>query len=235
MIPLTNLNMEEPEIIELSSDSDEEMVDLVSDSDDEDEDEDDDGIFNHIDANVHNYRTVTIIGPPVAMPRPAFMSWMKKATLFRRVVNKASPKIKAFRDRFIEIMRQEEEAIGNRLELPLIPEGAVCMEILFHRRMPNSAFTNRQRWRPFVQGRFNRDLNWEDTRVPDIDNLAKFVLDALNGVVYKDDGQVCKLVLYKLVDNQPPCDGRTIIRFKELIRFHDLPQPPNPDGVVQWP
>ena len=80
-------------MFELSSDSDDEVVELASDSDDEDEDEDDDGIFNHIDANVHNYRTVTIIGPPVPMPRPAFMAWVKKATLFRRVVNTAGPKI----------------------------------------------------------------------------------------------------------------------------------------------
>ena len=81
MIRLTNLNMEEPEIIELSSDSDDEVVELASDSDDEYED--DVGIVNDTDANIHNYRTVTIIGPPVAMPHPAFMSWMKKATLFR--------------------------------------------------------------------------------------------------------------------------------------------------------
>ncbi len=32
---------------------------------------------------------------------------------------------------------------------------------------------------------------------PDIDNLAKAVMDALTGVIYKDDGQVCKLNLCK--------------------------------------
>ena len=32
---------------------------------------------------------------------------------------------------------------------------------------------------------------------PDTDNLAKFVLDALNGVYYKDDSQICQLIVHK--------------------------------------
>ena len=32
---------------------------------------------------------------------------------------------------------------------------------------------------------------------PDTDNLAKFVLDALNGVYYKDDSQICLLSVHK--------------------------------------
>ena len=49
---------------------------------------------------------------------------------------------------------------------------------------------------------------------PDIDNLAKFVLDSLNGIAYKDDCQVVKLVVYKLMDNAGPCTGRTIVEVK---------------------
>ena len=32
---------------------------------------------------------------------------------------------------------------------------------------------------------------------PDADNLAKFVLDALNGVYYKDDSQIYELIVRK--------------------------------------
>jgi Holliday junction resolvase RusA-like endonuclease len=32
---------------------------------------------------------------------------------------------------------------------------------------------------------------------PDADNLAKFVMDALNGVYYKDDSQICALHVVK--------------------------------------
>jgi len=35
------------------------------------------------------------------------------------------------------------------------------------------------------------------TKKPDIDNIAKVVLDALNGIAYKDDKQVIKLNVYK--------------------------------------
>ena len=52
---------------------------------------------------------------------------------------------------------------------------------------------------------------------PDVDNLAKFVLDAMTGVVYGDDKQVVTLHLMKLHDNIGECRGGTYIRIKELI------------------
>ena len=51
--------------------------------------------------------------------------------------------------------------------------------------------------------------------VPDIDNLAKFVLDAMNGVVYHDDRQVCQLRVAKVLDDDGDCGGKTIIHVKE--------------------
>ena len=44
------------------------------------------------------------------------------------------------------------------------------------------------------------------TQTPDIDNLAKSVCDALNGIVLKDDCQIVELVLSKVfceIDKQP--------------------------------
>ena len=38
---------------------------------------------------------------------------------------------------------------------------------------------------------------------PDIDNYAKSVLDALNGIVYRDDSQVVDLFVRKLYDDNP--------------------------------
>ena len=37
-----------------------------------------------------------------------------------------------------------------------------------------------------------------DTHKPDADNIAKSVLDALNGIAWKDDAQITKLVIWKL-------------------------------------
>lgn len=49
---------------------------------------------------------------------------------------------------------------------------------------------------------------------PDLDNIAKCVCDALNGVAYKDDAQVCSLNMKKRYSKEP-C---IIVSIKELIK-----------------
>ena len=49
---------------------------------------------------------------------------------------------------------------------------------------------------------------------PDCDNLAKIVLDALNGIAYKDDSQVTSLHIYKEYGTQP----KVIVCLKEIER-----------------
>ena len=48
------------------------------------------------------------------------------------------------------------------------------------------------------------------TKKPDIDNIMKIVLDALNGVAYHDDSQICKVNFMKMYSENP--------RLKILIR-----------------
>ena len=48
------------------------------------------------------------------------------------------------------------------------------------------------------------------TKKPDIDNIMKIVLDALNGVAYYDDSQVCRVNFMKMYSENP--------RLKILIR-----------------
>lgn len=47
---------------------------------------------------------------------------------------------------------------------------------------------------------------------PDIDNLLKYLFDAANNVIFKDDAIVSKLSVQKLYDRQP----RTVICIKDL-------------------
>ena len=49
---------------------------------------------------------------------------------------------------------------------------------------------------------------------PDCDNLAKIILDSLNGVAYKDDSQVTALHIYKEYGTQP----KVIVELKELAK-----------------
>lgn len=47
---------------------------------------------------------------------------------------------------------------------------------------------------------------------PDIDNLTKFCMDAMNHIYYKDDGQICMLKVTKLYSDHP----RTEIEIEEF-------------------
>ena len=148
--------------------------------------------------------------------------------MFRRVVNHASPKIKRFREDFkIQLM----DRYGYMDEsFPLFQSGGVVMKIAFYRRMPNSAFQRRDRLTSFVAGRFTTDSSWPDLNKPDLDNLVKFVMDALQGVVYHDDDQVVKLVTFKLIDTEHPAEGKTQVAFHAVNRMSDLPY--NPMRIV---
>ena len=41
------------------------------------------------------------------------------------------------------------------------------------------------------------------TKKPDCDNIAKSILDALNGLAYYDDSQICELSVYKMYSDEP--------------------------------
>jgi Holliday junction resolvase RusA-like endonuclease len=51
----------------------------------------------------------------------------------------------------------------------------------------------------------------------DVDNFSKFYMDAMNGIVYRDDAIVSKLLCAKVYSTQP----RTEIMIKQLGRKHD--------------
>jgi Holliday junction resolvase RusA-like endonuclease len=57
-----------------------------------------------------------------------------------------------------------------------------------------------------LAGHYNYD------KKPDCDNLAKIILDALNGIAYKDDSQVTILHIAKEYGTQP----KVIVELKEL-------------------
>jgi hypothetical protein len=57
----------------------------------------------------------------------------------------------------------------------------------------------------------------------DVDNLAKFVLDSLNGLLYDDDRQVCSLHATRLLDNDGLCLGSTEVCVR-AVGDADLPR-----------
>ena len=59
--------------------------------------------------------------------------------------------------------------------------------------------------------------NMKDTK-PDIDNLAKMVMDALNGIAYDDDSQVCEITATKYFSQTETC---TRVMIEPLWRQDD--------------
>lgn len=70
-------------------------------------------------------------------------------------------------------------------------EGAVNMNIIYAFRRPQSLS---KKERSEIDG----GKTVPKTTKPDIDNLTKAILDALNGIVWKDDAQVAQINIQKI-------------------------------------
>lgn len=78
------------------------------------------------------------------------------------------------------------------------------MKIFFRMKRPLKHFINKDRGRL----RSNAPLQISHSQ-PDVDNLAKFALDSLNGLIYNDDQQVVALQAVRLFDDKDLCLGST--------------------------
>lgn len=125
---------------------------------------------------------VYIEGKPIPMPRPRLGRgiWFNPAT---RQLKEFSKKLQA--------LLPEDGVVFPRGE---------CLEVnlFFYIRRPNSDYDGNKRINALKPGRANPF----ETVKPDIDNLAKFTLDAMQGIVFHDDSQVVKLLVYKLRGNE---------------------------------
>lgn len=83
-------------------------------------------------------------------------------------------------------------------------DGAIKAEIIAYFSVPASA--SRRRAVMMLEGKIRY------TKKIDCDNLAKAILDSLNGIAYKDDSQVCELSVRKLYGEVP----KVIVLLTEL-------------------
>ena len=51
------------------------------------------------------------------------------------------------------------------------------------------------------------------TKKPDTDNIAKIVLDSLNGIAYKDDSQIVELHVFKKYSEEP----KVVVEFEGFV------------------
>jgi hypothetical protein len=100
---------------------------------------------------------------------------------------------------------------------PVFPEGSkVSIKIIFRMPRPNSHFVGNKRSPERLRETASK---WfiESKRAADVDNLAKFVLDSFNGIIYSDDHQVASLSVIKIPDSEGNCTGATDILVQQLL------------------
>eukprot|EP00960_Hanusia_phi_P032983 750180-Hanusia_phi.AAC.4 len=97
-------------------------------------------------------------------------------------------------------------------QLPMRPwQGAMSLTLEFHMPRPKAHFSARKA----SLGQLKESAPIYPAKVPDLDNLVKFVLDALNEKLYQDDKQICEIVARKIYQNAKG-EGRTIVYAKYL-------------------
>jgi Holliday junction resolvase RusA-like endonuclease len=89
----------------------------------------------------------------------------------------------------------------------------LAITIIFRMKRPKSHFINNK---PGL-GRIKKKALSQLLPIrTDVDNLAKFVLDSMNGVLYEDDKQIMSLHATKLLDNVGLCEGSTEIYIRTI-------------------
>ena len=105
-----------------------------------------------------------------------------------------------------------EQELSNHEPL-FLEEHQLVVRLVFRMKRPKNHFVSGKpgpgRLRPTAAPRL------APTRT-DVDNLAKFVLDSLNGLLYVDDRQVASIQATKIFDNEGHCEGSTEVYIQRL-------------------
>jgi Holliday junction resolvase RusA-like endonuclease len=142
----------------------------------------------------------TVPGPPTPLARARFFR--------HRYVNLSKPKMRQFAAVIKEQLPQCSAGPLFARDEPV----EICIWFLIPR--PVRHFEGNRRALGRLKNSAKR-LLFPFVR-PDLDNLIKFVLDAVGGLVFVDDSQVVKLTACKIRDNEGLCEGATIVHFKEV-------------------
>ena len=213
-----------------------EVVDLIS-VDGTEDDIMEDGNLNP-DQREYEF---TIHGSPKTWKRPKTHVSINRAVgaavrYFKNTVNPNKETVKQIKDQLNASLRNDYDLTDQDLEEPVYNGGILVVEIEFYRKPSLDYFIGKKRENG-LKPEFDCGMNWPDSMKPDVDNLAKLVLDAMEGIIYGDDMKVTKLICTKLIDLTYPYEGRTMIWVKRCCHS-DLPKRigdvyPNVSGLAR--
>lgn len=124
-----------------------------------------------------NYLSFFVSGIPLAQGRPRF----KRVGKFTKTYDPTESKSwkESVRWQCIEFMRKERKEMID---------GAIYADLVFLLPRPKSLPKKTK----------------HHVKKPDTDNLAKSIFDALQGIAFKSDSQICKMTVQKLYENKTP-------------------------------
>lgn len=128
--------------------------------------------------------SITVPGEPVAQGRPRFAHRGGFATAYD------PPKSAKYKN---TIQKELQPLILNKDFTPF--DGPCSLELRIYRSIPKS-FSRQKRFEAVIG-------EIRPTTRPDTDNYIKGILDALNGIVVKDDSQIVNIVAQKFYSDIP--------------------------------
>ncbi len=127
----------------------------------------------------------TIPGEPVPKGRPKFTTIGGRPKAYTPAKTREYEKL--VQGKFLETH-------SEALQGPLRVEITLCLKI------PKG--TSKKAIQAMLEGKTRH------MKKPDVDNVAKCILDALNKLAYNDDGQICELEVKKWYSNFPRAEGK---------------------------
>jgi hypothetical protein len=130
------------------------------------------------------------------------------------VYNPSAPAQASFRQIVQSVVFPDHDPDDNNALLPIFcEEYTLAMTIVFRTKRPMHHFIGSKP----AAGRLKESAPSQTAPTrSDVDNLAKFVLDSLNGLLYHDDRQISSLHVTKLLDNEEDCRGSTEVCLRVL-------------------
>lgn len=103
---------------------------------------------------------------------------------------------------------------GQSIDTPIFDATEyLATTIIFRMKRPKNHFVNNKPG----PGRLKKKSPSQLSSIrADVDNLTKFVLDSMNGVMYEDDRQITSIHSTKLLDNVDLCDGSIEVYIRSI-------------------
>ena len=144
----------------------------------------------------------TVIGNPNTLQRHRF------SNVTRKMYNPSAKKQKDFRSLVRKNLQMDEQNV------PFFKEGTyLSISLVFKMQRPKNHFSRSD---PETKKLKKNAPTLYHVARKDLDNMIKFVLDSLNGLLYEDDSHIATINACKIYTNEDNNVGSTQVKLREV-------------------